>query len=546
MTLQLIGIIIITLVSIGYLIRRALLPRPIPGIPYKKASAESLLGDGLSLLKWKAEHGEMFGYISNLAYELNTPVFQMFARPGGKPWVVVADHRESYDIMARRTKDFDRSEFFGDIWEPVVPEMHAHMLTGDKWKAHRRLMGDTMSNSFLNEVAAKQMWESTQNLIELWRTKARLAEGRPFAVAKDLHKSALDIIWAATFGFETGSARAQNKLLSSLTRLDAFTGASIDDAVTFPTAPDPPAFESIMTLSNGLGIGVKSLIPRMHLHFAFNLYPSLVAAHKVKEKMIQTEIKKAVDKFSSEKKDLDIENHKNLGAHMKSAVDIVIMRELQMARKEGRAPNPFGRAIQDELFGFLIAGHETTSTTLSWALKYLSTHQDMQARLRTELRSHLPRAAQAGTPPTVAEITAASIPYFDAVMEESTRCGPVTVATIRQAQRDVYVLGHLVPNRTEVLMLNNGPSCIMAPLPVDEEKRSESSRAAKGKVGDWNTEGIEKYNPDRWLVKDESGAVTFNINAGPSHGFGAGPRACFGEFVARILLSPSSYLPSFL
>jgi cytochrome P450 len=542
LSLQSIGVLTAALIGIGYLIRRALIPKPIPGIPYKKASAERLLGDGFPLLKWKAEHGEMFGYVANLAYELNTPIFQMFARPGGKPWVVLADHREAHDIMVRRTKEFDRSKFFGDIWVPVVPQMHAHMPTGDEWRAHRRLLGDTMSPSFLNEVAGPQMWESTQNMIELWKTKARLAQGRPFAVAKDLHKSALDIIWAATFGFETGSARAQTKLLSSFSKLDDLP--DVDEAITFPIAADPPAFESIMTLSNGLGIGVKSLMPRIHLHFAFNTYPSLVAARRVKENMIQAELKRAVEKFSK-MTDLDLENQKNLGAHMKSAMDIVIARELQMARKEGRAPKLMGRTIQDELFGFLIAGHETTSTTLSWALKYLTTYQDIQSRLRSDLRSYFPRAAETGTSPTVSEITNANIPYFEAVMEETSRCGLISLSTIRQTLSDVYILGHLVPKDTEVLMINNGPGNVLPALPVEEGKRSKTSQAAKGKVGDWDTEGIEKYDPERWLAKDETGKTVFNSNAGPTHSFGAGPRACFGEFMAYTsvirLLLPVSY-----
>lgn len=536
LSLQSVGILVATIVGLYYLVRRALLPKPIPGIPYKKASAETLLGDGIALLRWKAEHGEMFGYIANLAYELNTPIFQMFARPGGKPWVVIADHREAHDIMARRTRQFDRSEFFGDIWVPVVPEMHAHMPTGDKWRAHRKLMGDTMSYSFLHAVAAPQMWASTQSLIELWRTKARLAEGRSFAAAKDLHKGALDIIWAATFGFETGSARAQNKLLMALSRLDSLPG--VDEAVVFPTAPDPPAFESIMTLSNGLGIGVKSIVPRLHLHLAYNTYPSLVAAGKVKERMIQAELKKAVEKFT-EKHDLDLENQSDLGAHMKSATDIVIARELQAARKEGREPNLLGRTIQDELFGFLIAGHETASTTISWALKYLTVHQPIQAKLRSELRARFPRAAETGTSPTVSEITASNTPYLDAVIEETTRCGLITVATIRQALQDVYILGHFVPKDTEVLMLNNGPGTLMPALPVEEGKRSQTSQASKGKVGDFVTEGIETYDPERWLVQDEAGEVKFSINQGPTHGFGAGPRACFGKLVVD--WSPSRY-----
>ncbi|KAI1044208.1 hypothetical protein LB505_008614 [Fusarium chuoi] len=78
------------------------------------------------------------------------------------------------------------------------------MPTGDRWKAHRKLVADTMSPAFLGGVAGPQMWKSTMKLIDLWRVKERLAKGRPFSVSTDIRKAAFEIIWAATFGFDSG------------------------------------------------------------------------------------------------------------------------------------------------------------------------------------------------------------------------------------------------------------------------------------------------------------------------------------------------------
>jgi hypothetical protein len=41
--------------------------------------------------------------------------------PLGKPWVVVTDFRESYDIQAHRQGEFDRSAFLGDVFGPLLP-----------------------------------------------------------------------------------------------------------------------------------------------------------------------------------------------------------------------------------------------------------------------------------------------------------------------------------------------------------------------------------------------------------------------------------------
>lgn len=74
---------------IGYWLRRVLLPKPIPGIPHSKASANRILGDVPDLLAWKAKHGDSFGYLPQLAYDHNSPIFQVFMRPFGRPWVFV-------------------------------------------------------------------------------------------------------------------------------------------------------------------------------------------------------------------------------------------------------------------------------------------------------------------------------------------------------------------------------------------------------------------------------------------------------------------------
>jgi cytochrome P450 len=525
-SLQSIGAFIAILLVGGYAIRRALLPKPIPGMAYKKSSAQKVVGNGLELLRWKAEHGEMFGYLANLALELNAPIFQIFIHPFGKPWVVIADNREAYDIMVRRTsKEFDRSQFLRDLLGPLVPEFHFHMPTGDGWKAHRKLVADTMSPGFLGEVAGPQMRESTLKVIELWRVKERLAEGRPFSVATDLRKAAFEIIWAATFGFETGSIKVQSDLLSSLPMFEDLPG--IDQAVEFPVAADPPVFKAVLALNDALNIGVNSFLPRLSLNLAYSTFPSLRAARSLKEAVIQDEIKKAIEKFSN-KTDIDWEEQGNMRRHMKSAVDIVIARELESARKEGRAPDLLSRVVQDELFSFLLAGNEIYTLT-AWALKFLTAHQDVQTSLRKELRDQFTDAAETGVTPTVPEINAARLPYFEAFVEETTRCGQITQTNIRTTQQDVVILGHPIPKHTEVLMLNNGPGTFMPPLRVEESKRSESSKATNGKVGEWDLSGMKNFHPERWLVEDNEGRLSFNPSAGPRHSFGGGSRACFGK-----------------
>ena len=526
MSFQYLGISIAIFFVGGYLIRRAMLPKPIYGIPYRKANAQKVFGNGLEMLAWKKEHGEMFGYLSKMAVELNAPIFQIFVHPLGKPWVVVADNREANDIMARRTsRDFDRSKFLGDFLMSLSPEFHFHMPTGDRWKSHRKLLADTMSPAFLSEVAGPQMWKSTMKAIELWRVKERLAEGRPFSVAEDLRKAAFEIIWTATFGFESGAMQVQSELLSSLSKFKNLPDT--DQPVDFQVAADPPIFKACLSLNDALQAGIESMFPKLYLFWAYNVNPSLRAARKLKDVVIEDLIKKAIQKFST-KTDIKWEDESNLRRHMKSAMDLVIARELQVARKEGRVPDPLSRVVQDELFSFMLAGNEIYTLAI-WTLKYITAYQDVQHKLRQELKDQLKHAYESGVVPTSSEIGAAKLPFFEAVIEESLRCGEITQTNIRTTQHDVYILGHLVPGDTEVMMLNNGPGVFTPPLHVEESIRSETSKNSIEKLGEWDLNGMRDFDPERWLVKDEEGRISFNASAGPRHSFGAGPRGCFGK-----------------
>lgn len=98
--------------ALGCAIRWAALPKPLPGIPYNKSSATSILGDALAMVKHKWKSGTIFDWMASQGVELNSPVCQLFLKPLSKPAVIVIDPRETQDVLLRRAKDFDRSQFF--------------------------------------------------------------------------------------------------------------------------------------------------------------------------------------------------------------------------------------------------------------------------------------------------------------------------------------------------------------------------------------------------------------------------------------------------
>lgn len=187
--------------------------------------------------------------------------------------------------------------------------------------------------------------------------------------------------------------------------------------------------------------------------------------------------------------------------------------------------------------GFLLGGHDTTSTTTQWAVKYLAERQDCQTNFRKALRTSIPSAFEEKRQPTFQEIANAKDPYIDAILEEIMRHAQTLPGTTRQATRDTVVLGQHVPKGTEVYLLANGPDFFSPGFHVDEELRSKTCREAHvtGKAyGSWDPKDSFDFKPERWLTTDEHGKTVFNKMAGLHLTFGLGTRGCFGRRLAYL------------
>lgn len=91
--------------------------------------------------------------------------------------------------------------------------------------------------------------------------------------------------------------------------------------------------------------------------------------------------------------------------------------------------------IRYQLINFLIAGHETTSGALSFALYFLSQHPDVFARARTEVDEVWGEDVR----PDFEKV--AKLRYVRRVLDESLRLQPTVPAYYRAARRDTVLAG---------------------------------------------------------------------------------------------------------
>jgi cytochrome P450 len=90
--------------------------------------------------------------------------------------------------------------------------------------------------------------------------------------------------------------------------------------------------------------------------------------------------------------------------------------------------------LRDELVTLLLAGHETTATSVAWAIERLVRHPDKLARLVAEIDA----GEQAGDA------------YMTAVINETLRVRPVVPIVARMLQRELDVDGYTLPAGTRV------------------------------------------------------------------------------------------------
>jgi cytochrome P450 len=99
--------------------------------------------------------------------------------------------------------------------------------------------------------------------------------------------------------------------------------------------------------------------------------------------------------------------------------------------------------LKDQLHLLLFAGHETTATALAWAFYWLHRQPEDLALLLAEVDALGPRPE----PEAVA-----SLPYLDAICQETLRIHPVVADVGRRLVRPLDVMGYTVPAGTLVMV----------------------------------------------------------------------------------------------
>ena len=118
-----------------------------------------------------------------------------------------------------------------------------------------------------------------------------------------------------------------------------------------------------------------------------------------------------------------------------------ILAMLVAARDEDGRPMS-DEEIRDEIITMLVAGHETTATSLAWVIYRLLRNPQVLARVRAEAEPVTGEGPQASG--TIAE-QVAGLSYLDSVIKETARLNPVLPIAARHLGKDMRIGNHELP-----------------------------------------------------------------------------------------------------
>uniref|UniRef100_A0A0A1XC16 Probable cytochrome P450 12e1, mitochondrial n=1 Tax=Zeugodacus cucurbitae TaxID=28588 RepID=A0A0A1XC16_ZEUCU len=156
----------------------------------------------------------------------------------------------------------------------------------------------------------------------------------------------------------------------------------------------------------------------------------------------------------------------------------------------------------------MMAGVDTTSSTLTGILFCIAKNPDKQQKLFEELKAILPNKDSRLTIENMQ-----NLPYLRACIKEGMRYYPIIMGTLRSLPNDVVLSGYRIPAKLDIMVSSN--------LLLRNEQFVKEPN---------------KFIPERWLRNDNEGKKYHIDNPFVFLPFGFGPRSCVGKRIVDLEL----------
>lgn len=407
-------------------------------------------------LDWYHIYGKTFGYFEGL-----------------RPVLVTADLDVLYQVMVKKFDVFHARKVFPVQVDPDKDEeVHMFFARGDRWKRLRAISNPAFTNAKIRKMS-HLVHKCIDSVIQVLQKKAETnSEVEMYDIFQRL---TLDSMANCGFGFCTAAIENPNDIFLKKCRqvLENTTKPNIYFLLGFLF----PGLDKFL-------IRVGALQDRIFGNPVFWL-----------EKQFEKIVKLRKECEMGDKQDL---LHMMIEANQKSysSEDIVTNSKTSMSKTKYQKLTAL--ELRSQCFLFLMAGYETTATSLIYLTYELACNQDVQKKLYEEIIHYFPNEED-----EISLDDLNKLEYLDKVWRETLRKYPLASTVIaRQAEVTCAVSDTLVIPKGMIVQVNvwaihHDPN-IWGPDP-------------------------DKFNPERFAPDEVSRRHPMAYLP-----FGAGPRQCIG------------------
>ena len=173
------------------------------------------------------------------------------------------------------------------------------------------------------------------------------------------------------------------------------------------------------------------------------------------------------------------------------------------------------KLMRDQLFAILLAGRDTTASTLQWIFLELARNPKVVKKLRAEIQDTI---GTSGRPPTYQEIK--DMKYLNWIIMEVLRLYPIVPFNVRDSNEDTTLPRGGGPDGMSPLGLKSGTSIGYSTLLMQRRRDlyPPISESFPYDPDDWVPERWATWTPKSWQF------IPFN----------GGPRICIGQQFALV------------
>ncbi|KAL0477051.1 Cyp4x1 [Acrasis kona] len=302
------------------------------------------------------------------------------------------------DIALTRAKLFPKPPVYDilNIWGENI------VSTNDSaWKKHRVVADPAFAENHMNYLVKESA--KCINLSINRMEKSRSAFGLVINATEEMQDVTLDIIGKVAFGYDLGVFAPKD-----------------------PVQPHKMTFENALKLTMTLGILVGGVLPK----WARRFFPQTDIALNETELYMRELIKYRMDNL------YDTGKHDLLSLLVSSNAEQI--KETSLTDQE----------LVSDVFIFLVAGHETSATTLSWMLYELMLNKHVQDKMYEEVKTVLSGLKfDELTVDTYEKLT-----YTKCAVTETLRKHPPVSGVPKMTRTDTTIGKYLVPKNTEIYL----------------------------------------------------------------------------------------------